>query len=68
MTRKIFLHLGLSVILLGFIGADVVKAADKPVKIGFVSIFSGRVAFLGKSFIEGMTITAEAINKRGGGY
>jgi len=52
--------------MVGFIGSGVVKAADKPVKIGFVSIFSGRVAFLGKSFIEGMTITAEAINKRGG--
>ena len=66
MKRKIFLSLGLIVFMVGFIGADMVNAAGKPVKIGLGGIFSGRLAMLTQSQLNAMTITVEEINKRGG--
>ncbi len=52
--------------VMGFVIPDIAKAQAKPVKIGFVSIFSGRLAMLGQAAVNGMTIVAEDINKRGG--
>ena len=66
MKRKIFLSLGLIVFMVGFICADVVNAAGKPVKIGLGGIFSGRLAMLTQSQLNAMIITVEEINKRGG--
>ena len=41
------------------------KAAE-PIKIGFVSIFSGRVAMLGEEGSKGAILAAEQINSKGG--
>ena len=66
MRKKILMSVALIVFLAGFIGVNIVKAETKPVRIGFVSILSGRLAMLGQAAVNGMLITAEEINKRGG--
>ena len=51
--------------LSGFLSAGTAKAAE-PIKIGFVSIFSGRVAMLGEEGSKGAILAAEQINAKGG--
>jgi branched-chain amino acid transport system substrate-binding protein len=66
MKRKLLLSLSLVAILVGSMGAGLVSAAEKPVKIGLTGIFSGRLAMLTQSQLNAMKITAEEINERGG--
>ncbi|MEM4406279.1 MAG: ABC transporter substrate-binding protein [Candidatus Methanomethylicaceae archaeon] len=40
--------------------------AKEPIRIGFVSIFSGRVAMLGEEGSKGVFLAAEEINSKGG--
>jgi len=40
--------------------------AKEPIKIGFVSIFSGRVAMLGETGLKGAKLAVEEINSKGG--
>lgn len=69
MKKKVFAGLSIFMGILGIVGfvvPDLSCAQAKPVKVGFVSIFSGRLAMLGQAAVNGMTIVAEDINKRGG--
>ncbi|MEZ5660744.1 MAG: ABC transporter substrate-binding protein [Burkholderiaceae bacterium] len=43
-----------------------VRAADKPIKIGVPSIFSGRVALLGESALDAIKMAAKEANDAGG--
>ena len=40
--------------------------SQEPIKVGFVSIFSGRVAMLGETGFKGAQLAAEELNQRGG--
>ena len=72
MRKQRFLTLALAVLVAASIGAfsaratAETKAGANPVRIGFVSILSGRLAMLGQAAVNAMAITAEDINKRGG--
>ncbi len=55
----------LSLLVMGINGTSIVRAED-PIKMGFVSIFSGRVAMLGEEGSKGSILAAEEINAKGG--
>ncbi|MEZ5650382.1 MAG: ABC transporter substrate-binding protein [Burkholderiaceae bacterium] len=44
----------------------IVRAAEKPIRIGVPSIFSGRVAILGESALDAIKMAAEEANAAGG--
>jgi branched-chain amino acid transport system substrate-binding protein len=54
-----------TLLLVGLVNTGAVKA-EEPIKMGFVSIFSGRVAMLGEEGSKGAILAAEQINARGG--
>jgi len=55
----------LSLLVMGGTGISILKA-EEPIKMGFVSIFSGRVAMLGEEGSKGSILAAEEINAKGG--
>ncbi len=58
---------GAAVAAVGVTGfPNILKAANTPVKIGFPSIFSGRVAILGETALAGAQMQVNAINEAGG--
>lgn len=58
---------GAAVAAVGVTGfPNILKAANTPIKIGFPSIFSGRVAILGESALAGAMIAAKEVNDAGG--
>lgn len=48
------------------LGIGNVYAAKPPIKIGFISIFSGRVAMLGETGKQGVQLAIDEINAKGG--
>jgi branched-chain amino acid transport system substrate-binding protein len=55
----------LSLLVMGVTVTSIVQA-EEPIKMGFVSIFSGRVAMLGEEGSKGAILAAEEINAKGG--
>jgi len=58
---------GMAVILSLFLLGPAARAADKPpIKIGVVQPLTGQGANIAKSWLEGMNLAVEMINKEGG--
>ncbi len=45
---------------------NILKAANKPIKVGVTTILSGRVAILGQTVLSGMKVAVDEINNAGG--
>ena len=45
---------------------NILRAANKPIKVGVTTIQSGRVAILGQTVLAGMKVAADEINDAGG--
>jgi branched-chain amino acid transport system substrate-binding protein len=63
--KVFFVFVLLSLLVIGIRGPSIVRA-EAPIKMGFVSIFSGRVAMLGEEGSKGSILAAEEINAKGG--
>ncbi len=66
MKRRVIMLGAILLMVMVTMGTDCVQAQTKPIKIGVVSIFSGRFAMLGQQDVNGMSLVAEDINARGG--
>jgi branched-chain amino acid transport system substrate-binding protein len=45
---------------------NILKAANKPIKVGVTTILSGRVAILGQTVLSGLRVAVDEINNSGG--
>jgi branched-chain amino acid transport system substrate-binding protein len=63
---KISMGMAFALFLVFTFGGPQVLAAEPPIKIGYVSIFSGRVAMLGEEGSKGAQLAIDEINAKGG--
>jgi branched-chain amino acid transport system substrate-binding protein len=67
-TRRDFMKAtaGAAALSIGGLGPISKVFSEEPIKIGFVSIFSGRVAMLGETGLKGAQLAADEYNAKGG--
>jgi branched-chain amino acid transport system substrate-binding protein len=65
--RSVLKGMGLGLATTALTGfPNILKAANKPIKVGVTTILSGRVAILGQTVLAGMKVAVDEINNAGG--